>query len=173
MVLMIEVGLSMQQRRKGFNLARRTMNADLLIASNDHALESELASRFFTAGIQVAVAPTPLQLVWSLTARPKEAPAVVLLDARPNGFGVEALAWLRQDASRTCLVVLLNDGDDNAMTRAELAEAAAIIPAPARPGAILRTVRRVLHGEEPSHMLRWIPPRAPPRIQTASTASSV
>ena len=173
MFLMIEVGTSMKQRRDRFNLARRTMNADLLIASNDHALQSELASRFSTAGIQVALAPTPLQLVWSLTARPKEAPAVVLLDARPNGFGIEALAWLRQDASRSCVVVLLNDGDDNAMTRAELAEAAAIIAAPARPGAILRTVRRVLHGEEPSQMLRWIPPRALPRIQTASTASIV
>jgi DNA-binding NarL/FixJ family response regulator len=149
------------------------MNTDLLIASNDQALQSELASRFYAAGIQVALAPTPLQMVWSLMSRPQEAPAMVLLDARPKGFGTEALAWLRQEASRTCLVVLLNDGDDNALTRAELAEAAAIIPAPARPGAILRTVRRVLRGDEPSHMLRWIPPRAPPRIQTASMASSL
>jgi len=146
------------------------MNAELLIASNDRQLQRELASRLFQVGIRAAPAPTPLHLVWGLTARNHEPPSTVLLDARPGAFGIDALEWLREDARHTCLIVLANDGDATALTRAELAEAAAVIPVPARPGAILRVVRRVLRGSDAGELLRWTPPRGTPRIPNGSSS---
>jgi DNA-binding response OmpR family regulator len=147
----------------------------IILATRDRELCARVAPALARHGFVVDVVQTNLELVWHLTARRHTQTALVVVDTRVPHFGTAPLAWLRGEPIACPLVVLAHDDDRAALEAAELAAAARVFTLPrarVRVGRLVRDLRTVALGTGPRELLRWTPPRAPPRLRARARSAA-